>query len=95
MSDLSRYFDSCGECRLEIGGPNKYRFLTETEILRVSSALDAEGADRGTYQMLYEEKCEMIDDLLDTIRTIYAISGENQDVADLCNKRLEDIRFGA
>jgi len=40
MVDLAREFDACGECRLEIGGPKKYRTLSDDEILRVVEALE-------------------------------------------------------
>ena len=31
MVTLAREFDACGEVRLEIGGPDKYRVLTTEE----------------------------------------------------------------
>ena len=31
MVSLAREFDACGEVRLEIGGPDKYRVLTTEE----------------------------------------------------------------
>ena len=37
---LAREFDACGECRLEIGGPKKYRTLSEDEIRIVVDALE-------------------------------------------------------
>lgn len=40
MTTLYREFDSCGECRIEIGGPTKYKFLTEDEIRDVLNAFE-------------------------------------------------------
>lgn len=40
MVTLAREFDACGEVRLEIGGPKKYRVLSAEEILSVIEALD-------------------------------------------------------
>ena len=40
MVTLAREFDACGECRLEIGGPLKYRMLTDDEIRTVVLALE-------------------------------------------------------
>ena len=40
MTPLAREFDACGECRLEIGGPRRYRTLSEDEIRIVSMALE-------------------------------------------------------
>ena len=37
---LAREFDACGSCRLEVGGPQRYRELTEAEIRRVVDALE-------------------------------------------------------
>jgi len=37
---LAREFDACGECRIEIGGPKKYRTLSEDEIRIVVDALE-------------------------------------------------------
>ncbi|HEY9147110.1 MAG TPA: hypothetical protein VIN36_10530 [Thiobacillus sp.] len=39
-NSLARLFDSCGECRLEIGGTNKYRTLTSDQIVEVVDALE-------------------------------------------------------
>ena len=41
MTTLAREFDACGECRLEIGGPKKYRNLTNEEIVEVVEALES------------------------------------------------------
>lgn len=38
--ELSRILNSCGECRIEIGGPKKYYLLSEKEILTIVNALD-------------------------------------------------------
>ena len=40
MTTLAREFDACGECRLEVGGPDKYRTLSNDEILDVVAALE-------------------------------------------------------
>ena len=40
MVTLAREFDACGEVRLEIGGPHKYRVLTTEEIRSVVEALE-------------------------------------------------------
>ena len=40
MTTLAREFDACGECRLEVGGPDKYRTLSDDEIREVVEALD-------------------------------------------------------
>ena len=40
MTTLAREFDACGECRLEIGGPDKYRILSDDEIREVVTALE-------------------------------------------------------
>ena len=37
---LYREFDACGECRLEVGGPEKYRFLSEDEVRDVLNAFE-------------------------------------------------------
>ena len=37
---LAREFDACGECRLDVGGPKKYRNLTDDEIREVVEALE-------------------------------------------------------
>ena len=82
MTDLAREFDSCGECRLLVGGPKKYRILSNSEIYEVVEAFNL--------AMLYDEKLELIAKLLETIRTIYALRGEDEDVARICNKILEN-----
>lgn len=95
MGDLAREFDACGECRLDVGGPSKYKVLTQDEIERVVDALQQHAGepDRQAYKFLYEEKCELIEELRETIQTIYSLRGEDPDIADLCNERLEDPRF--
>lgn len=40
MATLAREFDACGECRLEVGGPDKYRRLSDDEIREVVTALE-------------------------------------------------------
>jgi hypothetical protein len=41
MITLAREFDACGECRLDVGGPAKYRNLTNEEIIEVVEALES------------------------------------------------------
>ena len=41
-------------------------------------------------EKLYEEKVEQVEYLVDIIRQIYAVAGEDDNVNDLCNKVLED-----
>ena len=41
MTTLAREFDACGECRLEVGGPDKYRVLSDDEIRAVVDALES------------------------------------------------------
>lgn len=40
MATLYREFDACNECRLEVGGPEKYKVLTEAEIRDVLNAFE-------------------------------------------------------
>ena len=40
MATLYREFDACNECRLEVGGPEKYKVLTENEIRDVLNAFE-------------------------------------------------------
>ena len=40
MATLYREFDACNECRLEVGGPEKYKVLTESEIRDVLNAFE-------------------------------------------------------
>lgn len=55
-NSLAREFDACAECRLEVGGPNKYRILDDEEILAVVNALEAvdqrRSINRGAYSDL-------------------------------------------
>lgn len=41
MTPLHREFDACGECRLEIGGPQKYKVLSEDDLRNVLDAFEA------------------------------------------------------
>lgn len=41
MATLHREFDACGECRLEVGGPQKYKVLTEAEIHEVLAGFES------------------------------------------------------
>lgn len=40
MTTLAREFDACGECRLEVGGPDKHRTLSDDEIREIVTALE-------------------------------------------------------
>ena len=40
MATLYREFDACNECRLEVGGPAKYKVLTDDEIRDVLNAFE-------------------------------------------------------
>jgi len=51
------------------------------------------GCQYDTIDKLLDEKYDQISDLLDVIRSIYAIAGEDPAVNRLCNKILEDSRF--
>lgn len=55
MNELARLFDACGECRLEIGGPEKYKVLSDHEISLVVDALESIGRlERENVQMRAE-----------------------------------------
>ena len=41
-NELYDLFNAGGEIRIEIGGKDKYRYLTEEEIIQILDALDAE-----------------------------------------------------
>jgi predicted nucleic acid-binding Zn-ribbon protein len=58
---LAREFDACGEVRIEIGGPKKYRILTIDEIIMVVNAL--EGADTRA-EKLQDEMLHLVDAML-------------------------------
>lgn len=59
MVTLAREFDSCGECRLEIGGPKKYRTLSDDEIQQVVEALEL---NHSAIQEMYIAQCGCTDE---------------------------------
>jgi hypothetical protein len=55
---LAREFDACGECRLDVGGPAKYRNLTNEEIIEVVEALERRPGLRTEAWMVIQKRTD-------------------------------------
>jgi len=60
MATLYREFDACNGCHLEVGGPEKYKVLTEAEIRDVLNAFECRTKLAKVTQWLEENQPDVL-----------------------------------